>query len=667
MVHGAGDIEGATSFSRTHRVASIAIDRVGTGDTNGPPDEYNQSWLDLGRDMRDGWMVQYVTNALRAITYMQLQPGVDPSRVGVTGGSRGGTMTLIANGVDPRITLAIPTATCGDILTAFDHGGWANGLYRREDGQPGIPPLFRVFSLHGDPIHYARNQHGRVVLILGAQDEFFPIYTVKTFCQALATPLHLCLIADWDHGLFSSTRADVDTYDNREEAGKRTQAAIQYAIECYLHGKRPMPQNPQLSLLYRNGQIEFRATPDLRWPVEQVDLVTSVDGAYFFKRQPMQKIYENFRESYVASVPVSGDDLARLACFVEVKHRDGPYLASVPEFGLGFQQKMRVVPPRVPGPEPSFAVEETTVPLPGGTVQAWCALERSRPGSPLLVLLGPAEGDRLSVSWDALRRETERFSRRGLFAVGARLRDVEEVQALLAHLGRAYPGQFHPGAVSLVGYSGGGALALDCVGQMPDRFRMVAAYSPWAEETDGERMAAAAGNDVVTPVRIFADLEDPSLHVAERWARAAVAAGRTQVLLLVSHPSDGLRWKAGWPETDPVLRRTEGRFLWAAAAVECPETALPASGTLVAAPAVRTRLWDVLVRNRSARVRVDYAIQGNRISIRLTPLTDDAEACEIRLGRMISVAVDGQGIDVPAQGDARFPCGATGTIVCTMA
>ena len=123
MIHAAGSIDSAESFALAHNVVDIAIDRPGVGDSNGPPDLYNESWLDLTHDPRDGWMWQFVTSALRAVTYAQTLPEVNPERIGMTGGSRGGTMSFIANGVDPRITLAIPTATAGDILLAFHHFG----------------------------------------------------------------------------------------------------------------------------------------------------------------------------------------------------------------------------------------------------------------------------------------------------------------------------------------------------------------------------------------------------------------------------------------------------------------------------------------------------------------------------------------------------------------
>jgi len=655
MVLGAGNLDGADSFSRTHEVAVIAIDRVGTGDSNGPPDSYNLAWLDLGRDMRDGWMVQYVHNVLRAITYMQAQPEVDAARIGVTGGSRGGTMSLIVNGVDPRISLVVPTATSGDILTAFEHDGWANFLYQREDGSQGIPPAFRMFSLHGDPINFARCQHGKVMLVLGAQDEYFPIYTVKTFCDAVTGDLRLCLIPDWDHGLFSGDRPEVDTYDNREEAGKRTGAAMKYAIDCYLHQKRPMPHGPLLSWLSRDGKLEFRATADAAWPLEQAHLLYSTDGAYFFRRLPMEKIYETFREHYVASLEVTDEDLKGICFYVEAKHEDGPYLMSVPEFGMGFRQRMRVQPPGTPGPQPEFVTEELSLAAGEGAEQVVVSYDRTRENLNVVVLLGPTEGDRLSVTDNELRAEAERLAKRGLFAVGCRAAGDRAVERIIDSLAASHGKYLNDEALSLVGYSRGATVALACAARMPDRFRCAVAYSPCGGEQEVGEPSVAAPNVHVVPVWIFADLEDPSLFVGQGFADAAAAAGRQNVQAVVSHPTDGLRWCVGWPARDPVLRRTEDRFMRTVSGGAEDRPRLPESGSLVVAPRLATARLTVEARPPGAGVRLDYSIRDNRLSIRMTPLPGpELESCSVSLMGVGEVAVDGKPVKVTEDGLAVF-------------
>ena len=656
MILGAGGLDAADAFSRAHGVAVLAIDRVGTGDSNGPPDSYNQAWLDLSADMRDGWMVQYVTNTLRGITYLQAQPEVDGARIGITGGSRGGTMCLIANGVDPRITLAVPNATCGDILTAFEHDGWANFLYQQEDGAQGIPPAFRIFSLHGDPIHFARSQHGKVMLILGAQDEYFPIYTVKTYCDAVSGDMRLCLIPDWDHGLFSADRPEVGTYDNREEAGKRSEAAMKYAINCYLHQNREMPHTPLLSWLYREGRLEFKATADTSWPVEHVHLIHSTDGAYFFKRLPMEKFYESFREYYAASLEVSADDLTKLCFYVEARYADGPFLMSPPEFGLGFQQQMRVQPRGEPGPEPQFATEElrldSAVLFPGAVV----SFDRQSAKRPLLIILASPKDDCVPVSEEQLKAEVQRYSRRGLFVAGLAPTGVGNVEALRGIIDKIYGERADVGAASIIGYGRAGAIALESAAQMPEYFRCVVAYSPSCSAEESARLAQVAGNVHATQVRIFTDLEDPHLHVGQRFADAARAAGRDNVAISVSHPTDGLRWSAGWPEDCPVLRRTEERFMRLVTAGSDGEARLPEAGTLVVAPAVSAKHFSVKAVPDAAAASLEYSIRGSELSLRIVPSssTTPLVGCMVALRGATAATMDGNAIEVGPGGAAEF-------------
>ncbi|MDA0840949.1 MAG: prolyl oligopeptidase family serine peptidase [Planctomycetota bacterium] len=540
MILGAGDMNAAVAFSRRHKVVTMAIDRVGTGDSNGPPDSYNQAWLDLSEDMGDGWMVQYVTNSLRAVTYLQQLPEVNPDRIGLTGSSRGGTMTLIANGVDSRIALAVPSATCGDILTAFDHDGWANQLYQHEDGSQGIPPKFRAFSIHGDPIHFGRTQHGKVMLILGAQDEYFPIYTVKTFWDAVPGGMSLCLVPDWDHGLFSADRPEVDTYDNRVEASHRMDAAMKSAIDCHLHGKAEMPATPLLSWLYLDGKLIFRATPDTAWPLEYVHLMHSSDGAYFYKRLELRKIFETFKEYYVGEMEVTAEDLQKLCFFLEAKHQDGPFLMSPPEFGLGFQQHMRQHPPRPPAMEPKFVIEVSETPV--KHVRAFNQLSE---GLPVLLLI--AQND---VAWESVVKETEGLSRRGLYVCGFQADNDSEVERLLEELENFAPVGDHRN-LHILGFGGGGTLALKCLSKRPSRFRTVVAFSPEA----GAIALNAVSDD--TEVRIFADLKDPNAAGIEELGEALNAG---HFLVHISHPTDGLRWVNGWPAEVPVLRRAEQKY-----------------------------------------------------------------------------------------------------------
>ncbi len=683
MIHAAGSIDSAESFALAHNVVDIAIDRPGVGDSNGPPDSYNEAWLDLTHDPRDGWMWQFITSAMRAITYAQTLPEVNPDRIGITGGSRGGTMSFIANGVDPRITLAIPTATAGDILLAFKHDGWANNLYQDEDGNPGIPDTFRVFALYGDPIHYAKTQHGAVMLILGAQDEFFPIYTVKTTCDAITHPgFRLCLIPDWDHGLFGQDIPECDTYNNREEANKRTNAAIKYAIQCHLHDARPMPHAPDLSWLPEGNTMRFSATVDPSWPVKRVSLCHSTDAAYFFKREPMPKVLDCFKEKFQCTLDMTDVDDNQMAFFVEVEYEDGPFLMSRPDFGLRFKQRVRQGRP--PGPEPEFVLEDVEYDssiddLRG--LKAKVAYNKLRKNAPVVVLLaGGAPG-----STKPLHADVERWARKGVFAVLPTLRgrdgspgdadimgrEVYDIIDAVEHVKAAYGEYVNPDLVSLVSYSAGAAVGLIAAERFPDTFRTAVAFfpitdratQPYWELYDREptneneekalriakmvekiiggtpatapdayaarRTLSAAANARETRIHIYHDVEDWLVPVeqSEQFVEAAKAAGLTNVKFYKSYPDDGRRWQHGHPNKIADLVAGEHKFQGQVTGGNPPKPTLPREGELVVLGYLRTDEFEIwLGDGLDAAATLSYSLGEDAARFVAAPHSGNADA-----------------------------------------
>jgi dienelactone hydrolase len=664
---GSGSLESAESFARGHNVVCMAFDRPGVGDSNGPADVY-ENWINLDNDPRDGWMWHYVQAALRAITYLTSLPCVT-GRIGIAGSSRGGTMAWIVNGLDPRVALCIAQATSGDILLALEHDGWANYIYRDEQGNVGIPRVFRdVFARYGDPIQYAERQHGVVFQILGAQDEFFPIYTVKTTAEAMPAARHLLeLIPDWDHGLFSRDDPNAGTYDNSAEANRRISACIGYAVDAYLHGRRPALSRPTLTIRPTTG--DCLASVDESLPVCAVLLHHSADGAWLFDRQPMSRQ----ADGWAARLDLPPTDRARAAIYAEVEYEGGPFLSSVPQFGEAFAQRMRAMPEPAPT---EFVVED--IPYHStiddlGPLYATVAYDRLLKGAPLLVLMhGGYPGSR-----ETMRPDAERLARCGLFVVAPSIRgrdgsagepdllarECHDVRDVVNAVRSRFGDLIDPEHVSIVGYSAGGALALASAVRFPDLFRAVVAFfargrAVWGRRLGGWRpeerpgQAADAKPDLAERiirllggmpdevpgryavrdvhsaienlrhcrVLLFHDAEDAVLSCEESEAlyQAARRLGLRNVSFWRSEPGDGRRWLHAHPSACADVAAAEHKFIPAIVGRRWPAPDLPDRAELIVAGYVITRGFAVwLGDGTAARGRLRYQIGEGAASFEL--------------------------------------------------
>lgn len=208
FAHGLGDQgnpQAAADLSRNLDVVALALSGPGLGGSEGRAlTPTNPGSLFAGaKDIRKSWLYVYVYAILRSITYLQTRPEVDAEAIAVTGFSMGGIATFIANGVDDRIRAALPVAAAGGLLQAASAGSWLRQLVLSVPGQqledPGPVSLFRAL----DPLRYAGQQHGAVYMLIGAQDEYFPLEQAIQMYKALRAPAkNLTLVPDYDHGWY---------------------------------------------------------------------------------------------------------------------------------------------------------------------------------------------------------------------------------------------------------------------------------------------------------------------------------------------------------------------------------------------------------------------------------------------------------------------------------
>ena len=231
FAHGLGaqaDRQTAIDLCLTLGVVALSLSGPGLGHSQGravTPQDPSQ--LFAGEDdIRRNWMYAYVFAILRSITFLQTMTEVDPDAIAVTGFSLGGVATFIANGVDDRIRGAVPMAASGGLPAAAAQDTWlrkliqsaadqksaqraAEGRSAASPQQPaaptdpiadaGVQALFRGL----DPLIFARKQKGTVYMLIGAQDEYFPLpQALATFAAIPGHDKRLAVLADYDHGWY---------------------------------------------------------------------------------------------------------------------------------------------------------------------------------------------------------------------------------------------------------------------------------------------------------------------------------------------------------------------------------------------------------------------------------------------------------------------------------
>jgi len=201
----AGDPEQAANLARNLDVVALSISAPGLGGSEGqgPTAEDPRPIFETIPDVRGSWLYAYTHAILRAITYLQSRPEVDPQAIVVTGASMGGLASFIAGGVDDRIRGVLPVSASGGLARAAAENTWFRRLVLSAGGLKPEDPAARAFFRGLDPLAFAGRQKGAVYLLTGAQDEFFPLDQVVATWRALHAPAKsLAVVADYDHGWY---------------------------------------------------------------------------------------------------------------------------------------------------------------------------------------------------------------------------------------------------------------------------------------------------------------------------------------------------------------------------------------------------------------------------------------------------------------------------------
>lgn len=159
------------------------------------------------RSYDEQWPYCAVANIMLAHSFLRSLPGVDPERIGVTGNSWGGYLTLMSAAVDKRYKFAAPVYGCG-FFNEFDLHAGSSG------------PAWERWLALWDPCHYIPQIEVPVSWACGTNDFYFSFGALqKSFAlakippyKAVRSPMVHTDGADEVHGMPAETFALADHF-----------------------------------------------------------------------------------------------------------------------------------------------------------------------------------------------------------------------------------------------------------------------------------------------------------------------------------------------------------------------------------------------------------------------------------------------------------------------
>lgn len=264
---------------------------------------------DIDAPLSDQWFYHAVAAITRAGTILASQPEVDPNRIGVTGSSWGGVLTILATGVDGRFKFSAPVYGCGFL---GENSSW---LERVMQDMP--PERAEKWVRLWDPARYVGRNKTPLLFCNGTNDlHFRPDSWQKTY-QVANAPVTLSMKVRMGHGHYP----DGDPKEITIFANSITQKG-----EPLAEIVKQTASNGRAEIEYKNSKefpvskVEFNYTTDegdwvkRRWMTKPADLDASGKKASAVVPSGVTAYYFNVidtRGTYVSSPHVALEKTAK--------------------------------------------------------------------------------------------------------------------------------------------------------------------------------------------------------------------------------------------------------------------------------------------------------------------------------------------------------------------
>lgn len=190
-------------------------DGLPAGDRNG------YRMFDTLADPRGSWFWGHAVAGLRGLTCLATRSEVDAARLGMTGYSAGGVVTLIGAAVDDRIKAAVPLSACGawDVAT-LSPKAWQHTLLEKA-GLTTASPEWTTLLANIDSARLLPATAAKILMVNGSADEFFPLTAhVATFDAIPGDTRRTAIAGNYDHGCFQ-----VSSVEDKEDVEIRATVA----------------------------------------------------------------------------------------------------------------------------------------------------------------------------------------------------------------------------------------------------------------------------------------------------------------------------------------------------------------------------------------------------------------------------------------------------------
>ncbi len=273
--------------------AALIYDPIGQGERNQLPDPIGHgtnehTLVGVGSLLVGRSTGHYrIWDGLRSMDYLASRPEVDPTRLGCTGNSGGGTMTTWLMAIDKRISVAAPSC----FITTLERLFKTIGPQDCEQHFPGQGP---AGIDHADLITM---RAPKPTLILAAKQDFFDFGGTRTAAKE-AEAVYRVLGQPERTGLFS--------YDDEHGFSQpRRQAAVHWMRRWLLDDDRPVAEPP----LKLQADAALRVTSSGQVVQEFADEQTVVD----FNRKRTAELREQRSEAWSVLSPSQRIEVIRRA------------------------------------------------------------------------------------------------------------------------------------------------------------------------------------------------------------------------------------------------------------------------------------------------------------------------------------------------------------------